>query len=849
MSRRNAQRKPAYNRGSYGRPAPKRRNEPVSSSPISGILLLGVLVGVIYSWKGEEIKPFLEPYLGQTIETVEQVAEKTIKDLKQLIEEALGNAPTDQPAVTTYSMPCIQSNVVKILATTLYDTETMQPLPDDEWYTKYYRTLSQDNTFDYLSIAQANQPVNHELAAQIINNILGEGYSVVIEAESTAGEKETAVSFEQFLNLYEQALDSIDNDNMKVKEIGIAKTNATYSNLLPYTALTDTGVYSFEGLILDPLVDQTIKAAVVGNEILGVMQVIDTQAKLNQCFIVDVDVDLETVVLQLGKDQISYNNTNRVLNESHIGTIVNLQVKDGNIIDFMQHTEAVGDTILRVTDEYIEFKKAGKLPYNDISVYDKTWESEWTNLRQISSGAMADYVLEDGYITSIKIISKPNGQNMRVVITEDGMMDYNHETVQIQTAGELHYNNEIITLNPDEVWDVEQFDWIENIDKIVIKPTDKFTINSINRQQVNPTYSGDLEIYKEDIGYTLVNTVEMNDYLAGVIPSEMPTSYGLEAAKVQAISARSYATVHQSSSKFVKYGAQVDDTISSQVYNNIPANANSIQAAEETDGLVLKYGGHVVSGNFFSTSAGHTANYGETWAEGEIFPVNTPVYLSARQQYLGEKVIEALSNEMDAYEFFTKTEDELEAFDEHAPWFRWNVTFDDKDLNQIINNNIERLSTQYSNILKVLGPNNKWETRVIDTLGEIKDIEVKERGEGGNIMSLLIVGEEETIKVETEYLIRTLLSPKQQDPDKDPIQIIRNDESVIENMSMLPSAFFSIDITYDEGTDIEEVTLYGGGFGHGVGMSQEGVRGMVNRGYTYREILEHYYEDIEITSL
>ncbi|MDF2878835.1 MAG: SpoIID/LytB domain protein, partial [Clostridia bacterium] len=47
---------------------------------------------------------------------------------------------------------------------------------------------------------------------------------------------------------------------------------------------------------------------------------------------------------------------------------------------------------------------------------------------------------------------------------------------------------------------------------------------------------------------------------------------------------------------------------------------------------------------------------------------------------------------------------------------------------------------------------------------------------------------------------------------------------------------------------INTLTLYGGGFGHGVGMSQDGVKGMATRGYTYREILRHYYPQIEIKS-
>ncbi|OON99094.1 MAG: hypothetical protein ATN35_00415 [Epulopiscium sp. Nele67-Bin004] len=137
---------------------------------------------------------------------------------------------------------------------------------------------------------------------------------------------------------------------------------------------------------------------------------------------------------------------------------------------------------------------------------------------------------------------------------------------------------------------------------------------------------------------------------------------------------------------------------------------------------------------------------------------------------------------------------------------------------------------------------------VVSDIGELESIDVIERGEGGNIMSLLVVGQKETILVETEYMIRTLLAPNKLDSSLGTIEIVRETADNVSNMSLLPSAFFVSDTTFLKDGTIGEFTIYGGGYGHGVGMSQEGVRGMVSRGYTYEEIIEHYYNCVEIAS-
>ena len=102
----------------------------------------------------------------------------------------------------------------------------------------------------------------------------------------------------------------------------------------------------------------------------------------------------------------------------------------------------------------------------------------------------------------------------------------------------------------------------------------------------------------------------------------------------------------------------------------------------------------------------------------------------------------------------------------------------------------------------------------------------------------MITGTENTVKVMTEYNIRTLLAPRTS-------TIIRQDESEVEHLSMLPSAFFILETVQKDGK-FDGYKITGGGYGHGVGMSQNGAKAMVDAGKTYEEVLKHFYEGVEI---
>jgi stage II sporulation protein D len=103
-------------------------------------------------------------------------------------------------------------------------------------------------------------------------------------------------------------------------------------------------------------------------------------------------------------------------------------------------------------------------------------------------------------------------------------------------------------------------------------------------------------------------------------------------------------------------------------------------------------------------------------------------------------------------------------------------------------------------------------------------------------MEMIFRGTYANVRVQTEFNIRALLNPGE-------IPVMRHDGTASGRLTLLPSAFFWPEIFCDA------VTFHGGGNGHGVGMSQNGVRALLDMGLGYAEILSHYYPGTELTSL
>jgi stage II sporulation protein D len=433
-----------------------------------------------------------------------------------------------------------------------------------------------------------------------------------------------------------------------------------------------------------------------------------------------------------------------------------------------------------------------------------------------------------------------SSEKIRVLIGTCNFEGLFHNSVVVNATGNFFINDD--KFRGDEYFHVctERIKNVgENFFIRTEKPDDKLIIVGLGRGHENPRYYGTFEITRRENGFTIVNELPLEEYLYAVVPSEMPSSYGLEASKVQAITARTFAHQQKRQNNFGAFGANVDDSVISQVYNNIAETEISVEAVRATRGQVLTHNGELIRANFFSTSGGTTANAGEVWAGGENFPSNTPSFLRARAQFFDAIHPGDLRTEEAAAAFFKNRD--INAIDKNFPWFRWEIQMTAEEISERVNSVIAERQAANPALIHSLDDFGNPTAEKISTIGRLTDIKITRRGQGGNIMEAIFFGTLANIRVQTEYNIRALLNPRE-------IPVTRHDNSFAKMDSLLPSAFFSMEKNFSNDS-LQAIKFFGGGYGHGVGMSQNGVRALLDMGLSYAEILRHYYPGTEISFL
>ncbi|MGI9112944.1 MAG: SpoIID/LytB domain-containing protein [Gaiellaceae bacterium] len=132
----------------------------------------------------------------------------------------------------------------------------------------------------------------------------------------------------------------------------------------------------------------------------------------------------------------------------------------------------------------------------------------------------------------------------------------------------------------------------------------------LGRPDGGTSYRGRLEVAVAGAKLSAINVVGLEDYLAGVVPREMPASWPVEALKAQAVAARSYALAHRVRNRTFDLYADVR----SQVYGGIASeDARATAAIRATAGRVLLHGGTIVDALFHSTSGGRTVSAAEVF--------------------------------------------------------------------------------------------------------------------------------------------------------------------------------------------------------------------------------------------
>lgn len=344
----------------------------------------------------------------------------------------------------------------------------------------------------------------------------------------------------------------------------------------------------------------------------------------------------------------------------------------------------------------------------------------------------------------------------------------------------------------------------------------------------------------------LLNVLDVEQYLCGVLPAEVGASWHMEALRTQAICARTYA-IKRSMTR-ANRGYDVVDTDSDQVYRGVGIEtAKTNQAVQSTNGEIITYGQQVAEAYFHSDSGGHTADIKDVWGQAVPYLTGVP-----------------------------------EVVEYKSPTSTWTAKIS--------------ASKIQSAITKITGTD----------IGTIKEIQVSEVDDGGRAITMNFVGTKGTKSVKASQF-RTTVDPRtikstmftpsggafKVDNTTTPSGLVsskakaqqdKSDElnfeelqgiaqmtsegvfTTTELMDMLTNpakqkSYYQIGINRTGkkieaskpiekpknkyGYSIEksgnEFVFYGRGWGHGVGMCQWGAMAMAEQGYTAEKILAHYY--------
>lgn len=138
-------------------------------------------------------------------------------------------------------------------------------------------------------------------------------------------------------------------------------------------------------------------------------------------------------------------------------------------------------------------------------------------------------------------------------------------------------------------------------------------------------YRGYFIVYNRGGFLTIVNHVDVEDYIRGVVPSEMPSSWCYEAHKAQAIAARSYALANIG--KRAGSGYDLKDTPEDQAYGGASAEAaRTNQAVEETRGIVLIYDLKIIPAYYSASAGGQTSSSADVWTRNLPYLKSVPSF-------------------------------------------------------------------------------------------------------------------------------------------------------------------------------------------------------------------------------
>ena len=632
------------------------------------------------------------------------------------------------------------------------------------------------------------------------------------------------VAYSLWIQLLQTALEAREEE---LSSYGITEETRVLLTAEESGGMFDNGYYGGAGLDLKPYENTALQYWAKDGEILALLEVTDTTPTIENIY---CTASGGTIRMETGAGSVTRPYTGQALDG-----ICDITLSEGKATEAVQAAELGLCTVKRVNGQEIYLAEQGLLSWaDDFRIYDATG-TEWTSQKVsklICGTEGANYYLKDGKVAGAIITQTVQPDHIRVLIggagqTKVTISSEGRFTLKSSEAEKAFSNGEQAVMTADLSW----------FDSGIVEaaPTGDNPLSVTFSDGTKRQYFGTVELERRQDGISVINELPLETYLRGVVPHEMPVDFGETALQAQAITARSYAYNQFYANSYCGYGAHLADTVASQVYLGADTAELSDAAIQGTEGKCLTAGNEVVTTYFYSTSCGYGADAKEVWSANGTFTEESKPYLT--------RGIHGISTEKPdtEEEWLAFWQDwEIEGYDDASPWYRWKTYFGAGQLTEITGAKLKEAAKSHPAHVEVLQEDGSWKAQTPEDLGRLTGISVAKRGESGVMEVLRLDYEKGSVQVKTEYTIRQVLSPTKMTIG-DPIYLQRKDGESLTGNTILPSGFFAVKEMKNAEGKLTGVALYGGGNGHGVGMSQYGAKGMAEEGKTAEEILEHYY--------
>ena len=317
---------------------------------------------------------------------------------------------------------------------------------------------------------------------------------------------------------------------------------------------------------------------------------------------------------------------------------------------------------------------------------------------------------------------------------------------------------------------------------IYISSSEEIRINGIS-------FGKKFYLAKDSYGtWTLIQKIKFDDYLKGVLPYEIGSDSPLEALKAQAVIARTWALYNSERFNIDKYHLCISTQC--QVYKPPKIEYKNVnKAIKDTANLIITYKNKPINSFYHGSNGGISASASESWQIKDYIYFNPMIDgLDSLKKFFKLPI----ENDVELTKFLESAYEPI--YGNKHPLFRWEKIISSEKIH-----------------------NNLLENQLIEEKSDLVDLNIIDRGISGRVIKLEI-----ELKNSKKLIVL----------EKDDIRRI---------FSFLPSNLFTINKLNDN------LWLFkGGGFGHGVGLSQSGAIEMAELGFSYEQILNHYYQRTKI---